>query len=71
MPTEENISLPFYRGPLDVSLPGLWSGIFLDDYVQVAALEGKNPDASPLGLYQFYPSDPGIFSEATLSAVSE
>ncbi len=45
----------------------MWSGIFLDDYVQVAALDGNNPDATPLGLYQFYPSEPGVFQDRLCS----
>jgi hypothetical protein len=41
-----------------VSVPGIWTGLFVDDYAQVAVLEGKLPIATSYDLFRFHMTDP-------------
>lgn len=43
-----------------VAAPGLFIGLFVDDYYQLAVVEGLLPVGSPLDLFDFAPGDPEI-----------
>ena len=43
-----------------VVLPGVWSGLFVDDYIHLLILDGYKVIGAPFDLFRFAPGDPEI-----------